>query len=207
MCFLFAAFAVLLCVGLQMPCLALRLNLDALYEPNGPVPLSMKPTVEMFHLAEITRADVSMWGCVTSLTSHAMNGGGPNEFIALTLYAVFVIAFTVFDMFALVISAFQLHLGGCGKADDTKHHVSAMAVSHVLKKLSMMDVALVGITIVVCCGNVYKKQGIALYARGGLLLLYGAELCHYLAHFLVMSAAPPPHSAQVAIKQSSAVEK
>jgi len=193
-------------VGVQMPCMALRMNMNVLYEPNGPVPLRMKDMVESFDIASKAQADVSMWACVTQLFWHATHGGGPNELVALVLYSVFVIAFTVLDMFALVIAAFQQHSKIFGEPQDSKQHLSAMAVSHVLKKLSMMDVALVGIALVVSCGSVYKKNGTALYFRWGLVVLLGAEACHYLAYFLVTRTAPQ-EIAEVVGKQADKVEQ
>merc|ERR1712039_25442 len=108
-------------------------------------------------------------------------------------------------MGVLVVAAFQQHSGILGEAQDSKPRFSAVAVSHVLKKLSMMDVALVGIALAVCCGSVYKKAGTALYFRWGLLVLSGAELCHYLAYFLVTHAAPQGTAKAVA-KQAEKLE-
>jgi len=179
--------------------------MEALYEPNGPIPLSMKDTVESLDLGEVTKADVSMWACVAELAWHAAHGGGPNEFIALVLYAVFVIVVTVLDMFVLVIAALQQRVRIWEEANDSKRYFSALAVSHVLKKLSMMDVAIVGIALVVSCGSVYKKAGTALYFRWGLFVLFCAEACHYLAYFLVCSAAPQALE-EVVAKQADQLE-
>jgi len=185
--------------------MALRVNMDAMYEPDGPIPLTMKATVESLNLAEISKADVSMWACVTDLASRVAHGGGPNDCIALGLYVVFVIAFTALDMFFLLIAAFQQHTGFWEGAADSEHHFSALGVSHALKKLSMMDVALVGIFIVLCCGSVYEKEGLTVQFRWGLFVLFCAEACHYLTYFLVCRSAPQP-SKQVAAKQAEKSE-
>merc|ERR1712039_810712 len=184
---------------------ALRVNMDAMYEPDGPIPLSMKPMVEGFHFAEISKADVSMWACVAELASRVAHGGGPNDCIALGLYVVFVVAFTALDMFVLVIAAFQRHSTIWGEAADAGHRFPALGVAHALKKLSMMDVALVGLFLVLCCGSVYKKEGLALHFRWGLFVLFCAEACHYLTYFLVTCAAPQP-SKQVTAKKAEEFE-
>merc|ERR1712113_1158660 len=131
--------------------MALRVNMDAMYEPDGPIPLTMKATVESLNLAEISKADVSMWACVTELASRVAHGGGPNDCIALGLYVVFVIAFTALDMFFLLIAALQQHTGIWEGAADSEHHFSALGVSHALKKLS-----------------VYEKEGLTVQFRWGL---------------------------------------
>merc|ERR1712039_213299 len=158
-----------------------------------------------FHLAEISKADVSIWTCITELASRVAHGGGPNDCIALGLYVVFVVALTALDMLALVIAAFQQHAGSGEEATDSEHRFSAMRASHALKKLSMMDVALVGISLVLCCGSVYEKEGLSVSFRSGLLVLFCAEACHYLAYFLVLNAAPQP-SEQAATKQAGEFE-
>jgi len=204
-CVLFAAFAVLLCTGLQMPCMALSVNMEPMNEPNGPIPLSMKDMVESFQLEEISKTDVSMWACITELASRVAHGGGPNDCIALGLYVVFVIAFTALDMFILVIAAFQQHFRTWEEATDSEHLFSALGVSHALKKLSMMDVALVGLFLILCCGSVYEKEGLSLHFRWGLFVLFCAEACHYLTYFLVSRAAPQA-SKQAAAKQAEELE-
>merc|ERR1711972_484806 len=134
------------------------------------------------------------------------HGGGPNDCIALGLYVVFVIAFTALDMFFLLIAAFQQHTRIWEEAADSERRFSALGVSHALKKLSMMDVALVGIFIVLCCGSVYEKEGLSLHFRWGWFVLFCAEACHYLTYFLVCRAAPQP-SKQVAAKQAEELEE
>jgi hypothetical protein len=189
-CSLFVAFAILLCVGLQVPCMALRLNMDALYEPNGPVSLDMKVHIDNMHLSEKTASDVSMLSCLTRLFSHATHGGSPNEIIAMVLYAVFVIVFSALDMILLVIAAIQQNTRILGAVEERgSPGFNVLRASGALKKLSMLDVALVGIFLVVICGSVYKKAGTALYFRPGFFLLLGAEACHYLAYFVVSGAA------------------
>merc|ERR1712039_1089272 len=123
-----------------------------------------------FHLAEISKADVSMWACVAELASRVAHGGGPNDCIALGLYVVFVIAFTALDMFVLVIAAFQQHTRLWEEAADSEHRFSALGVSHALKKLSMMDVALVGIFIVLLWIRV-REGGVVLAFPLGLVRL------------------------------------
>merc|ERR1719168_111966 len=108
-------------------------------------------------------------------------------------------------MFVLLIAAFQQHTRIWQEAADSEHHFSALGVSHALKKLSMMDVALVGIFIVLCCGSVYEKEGLSLHFRWGWFVLFCAEACHYLTYFLVFGAAPQA-SKQAAAKQPEELE-
>jgi len=204
-CVLFAAFAVFLCKGLQMPCMALSVNMEPLYEPNGPIPLSMKDMIESFHLEEISKTNVSMWACITGLASRVAHGGDPNDCIALGLYVVFVIGFTALDMFVLLVAAFQRHSGIWEETTDSEHGFSALGVSHALKKLSMMDVALVGLFLVLCCGSVYENEGLTLHFRWGLFVLFCGEACHYLTYFFVSQAASQA-SKQAAAKQPEEFE-
>jgi len=76
------------------------------------------------------------------------------------------------------------------------HHKLFIRASKVLKKLSFLDVAVVGVVVVVLSGAAYRKSGLVLKLDWGLLLLTAAELCHYVAYYLVVHAVPPHVVAQ-----------
>jgi len=203
--FLFVAFAASLAIGAYMPCMALRLDLDMLYEPSGPVPLSFKPFVEALGLAELVHAEVSLWECLGTLAKWGASGNA-NFFIAFVLFAVFAIGFTILDMLVLTVAAWQLRPSRrqCSDIETAGHSTDEsqgprrlLSVARVLKKLSMLDVAIVGIVVVTLCGYVYRKSGVIVSMRWGLSVLFVAELCHYAACHLVTGLAPsaPPQPA------------
>merc|ERR1712110_1240976 len=64
-----------------------------------------------------------------------------------------------------------------------------MKFSRIIKKLSMLDVAIMGVVVVVMSLISLRSKGVIVAARGGLLALFGAEICHYVAYYLVTRAA------------------
>eukprot|EP00930_Biecheleria_cincta_P007528 TRINITY_DN108757_c0_g1_i1.p1 TRINITY_DN108757_c0_g1~~TRINITY_DN108757_c0_g1_i1.p1 ORF type:complete len:446 (+),score=91.01 TRINITY_DN108757_c0_g1_i1:72-1409(+) len=170
------AFAVFVLLGLLTPCMSLRLDLDLIA-----IPPSFKPFVETLHLPDLARADVSVVGCMVQLWG-SLREGELNSGIALVMFAVFVILFSVLDMILLFLAALKLRAGEGGSGQ-------LLSAAYVLKKLSMLDVMCVGVVVVTLCMSVYGAQGVVLNMREGLVALLLAEAAHYAAYSLVNAAA------------------
>lgn len=188
------AFFVLLLVGLVTPCMDLRLDLELLFE-NKPNLKAFAPFLEAYHIQELMHSEVSIWNCMGSL-ARSIGGGEMACVIALVMYSVFVVAATVIDMLLLVLASL---LNSCGGAMSEKAH-TIFAVIQKLKKLSMLDVSVMGVIVVVASLKGLRSKGVIISFRWGLLLLFGAEMCHYAAfHFVsrtikvvtVVKKAPP----------------
>jgi len=188
---LVSAFIACLTVGLHFPCMSLRLDIQLLID-NGLIKEDMVPfLVDTLHLPELAKADVTIPRCIQMLAEHQKDAFDANAILALITLAVFVVGFTVLDMIALVVAAYQCLSGSTRTVEDAPR-CSAMTVSRKLKKLGMLDVTILGIIIVVASGTVYKKQGLILAFRPGLLGLIGAEVAHYATYFLVDRLACNP---------------
>jgi len=186
---LFVLFFVNFVLGVITPCMALRLNMDLLYTPTGPIDIMLKPFVDELNLPAIANSNVSLWSCMVELWQWTLLGYA-NGFLAFVLYAVFVIGFTILDMIALLIIAVRCtyHFAQPKVYEAPRKLV---AFSSLLKKMSMLDVAVVGVTLVVACGQVYKSQGCNLSYLWGLLALFLAEVCHYAMYHAVHRMVPP----------------
>mmetsp|Transcript_101172 Transcript_101172/g.326555 ORF Transcript_101172/g.326555 Transcript_101172/m.326555 type:complete len:449 (-) Transcript_101172:37-1383(-) len=174
------AFGVLLGVGLQAPCMALRLDLDVLA-----LPTLVEILVEPLNLPGLAHADVSLWQCMTAL-EHWSGHGEVTSIVAMLMFGIFVILFTIIDMGLLTAVAWLRYVdsGLAGQKAD-----SLLAAAHVLKKLSMLDVSIVGIMLVALSMGVYRSDGVILSLRWGLYALLGAELLHYGTYHLVSRSA------------------
>jgi len=186
---LFVVFSLNFVLGVITPCMALRLNMDLLYTPTGPIDIGLKPFVDALNLPAIANSNVSLWNCMIELANWTLHGHA-NGFLAFALYAVFVMGFTIADMVLLLVIAVRCH---AHIMSPKTHQVprKMMAMSKLLKKMSMLDVAVVGVTLVVACGQVYKSQGCNLSYRWGLLALFLAEVCHYVMYHSVHRMVPP----------------
>lgn len=175
-CALALVFAALMIIGMLLPCMVLSLDVQVLYD-NGTIPANARGFVETLHLDALAHADVSIWLCIAKLVDW-MGDGDINCLLAFVMLAVFVVGLTVLDMLILLFGAFHLQ----------SHGTEAMAAAHVLRKLSMLDVCIVGVLVVVQSGSIYKGEGVILGIRKGLFALVGAELCHYAAYYLIKAA-------------------
>lgn len=149
--------------------------------------------IDTLHLPDLAKAEVTIPRCIGMLAQTQSDAFDANAILAIVMLAVFVVGFTVFDMIALIVAAFQsLRLDGTRTVEDaTAVRHKALAASSTLKKLSMLDVTILGIVIVVASGTVYKQQGLILSFRPGLLGMLGAEICHYATYFFVHNLPTP----------------
>merc|ERR1719343_315653 len=186
------AFVVLLVYGLTKPCMALRLVMDRLFE-SGQLSMSMKPIIEMLHVQEKAASDVSLldcmgnlWGWIITTDEDGLRSYEVNALVGWVMLAVFVLAFTILDILALLFLAVsvwqQAHKGG-------QRPWLASELVHIFRKLSMLDVAVMGVVIIVTAGQIYAELGVVLTMREGLLYLFLAELTHYGLYYVVTSTA------------------
>merc|ERR1719215_1542211 len=152
--------------------------MDLLYEVK-PNLVKIKSVIDTLGLPELLHEEVSLWKSLLSLST-AVSGGDVNSSIALAMLGGFALCLPVVDMFLLLFAACCSYWGHTGSTLD-----ASMAASRVLRKLSMLDVATVGIALVVLALQNFRKKGVILSMQWGLLALLGAELCHYAMAFLV----------------------
>jgi len=193
------AFAVLLLVGIFTPCMGLHVDTKLLVEPKGPVPKSMawmlEDAIDKLKLRPWLHAEVSMWQCITALAQWLFTGEAAC-ILAFVLLAVFVVALSVLDMFVLAAATLTL---------ETPNSSSAMAVSRVLKHVSMLDVFCMGVYVVCLAGQAYRAQGFVLSLRSGIYPLIGAECLHYITFYLVSGATRAEEDLDAASEARSAI--
>lgn len=159
------------------------------------------------HIVELLHADVSLTRCLTSLLSWTLEGEVV-YFVAFTMFGGFAIALTVMDMVVLTGAAFQLRI------DDSTARIRAdraVALARKLKELSMLDVAVMGVVVVVVVLVEMRKKGLVISMDWGLLALLLAELCHYVTFYVVTGAAAASSASELAqdsqsVKQDGNVE-
>merc|ERR1712190_721401 len=100
------------------------------------------------------------------------------------MFGGFALLVPLADMLLLLLAACGLHSGRAGSSFLD----GVMAVSRVLRKLSMLDVAIVGIAVVVLALRSFREKGVILSMQPGLLVLLGAVICHFLMACLVVRA-------------------
>merc|ERR1712217_431519 len=106
---------------------------------------ALAPILDSFHIQDLMHSEVSVWECVRSLAAWSANGE-LTAAIALVMYGVFVIGLTVASMAALVVTSIRLSLPG-GSTEAVIQPL--MSMSRKLKKLSMLDVSIMGVVVVV----------------------------------------------------------
>jgi len=205
---LFCAFVPLLILGLSIPSMSLRVEPEGFFEPRGPLSPMLRPVVMSLGIEELARAKVSIWQCLGELAVWTRDGEA-NGFIGFVLFAVFAIAATAVDMLLLLAAAVTRWRkaahpaappsdGACPAGDAEP--LRLVRIARVLKKLSFLDVTVVGIVVVVVGGQAYRVHGLILSMEAGLLPLLGAEVCHYLAYYLVADSRPSDPDAARAMR-------
>lgn len=181
-------FVPLFAVGLYMPCMAFRIELKQLFPPYGPLPESAKPALAVLDLKDLLDSNTSVLSSVWALVLR-LPALEANTFIALALLAFCVVGATLFDMVLLVLAAVRLSQGkSYTKLDDANSSFSSISIARVLKKLSMLDVAMVGVYLVTVCMSMYKKYGIEVSVQNGTWILVAAEVVHSITYYIVDTA-------------------
>lgn len=193
-----ASFAVILVIGVQMPVIAFRINERPLFQPHGPLPLSAKPAVDALNIPQMLDKDVNLVECIVKLAKWWASTGEATCAIACIMWAVFALGITSVNVLLVVLSSWRVFFGyrksshvGAGAKDNAAFLGSCpfMAVSKVLKKLAMLDVAIAGCFLITYCMAIYTKIGVFVETRRGLLVLLAAELVHNLVYWLQSSIA------------------
>lgn len=218
-CLLAACFSVLFAVGLFMPCMALRIDERQLYPPVGSVPYSAKPIVESLAIPELLKSDVSIVSCTLSLIAE-IGSGEANSIFALIMFGCCVIVLTFADVVLLVFAARRLRSQPLSPLSNGSVPASSssltpgpcpyMAWARVCRKLAMLDVSIMGVYVITLCLAIYKKQGLIVSTRNGLLVLIAAEIVHTITYWIVSAAVDdvnPAEPRQLGYKVADAADE
>eukprot|EP00927_Polykrikos_kofoidii_P077183 TRINITY_DN74153_c0_g1_i1.p1 TRINITY_DN74153_c0_g1~~TRINITY_DN74153_c0_g1_i1.p1 ORF type:complete len:413 (+),score=81.31 TRINITY_DN74153_c0_g1_i1:129-1241(+) len=188
-------FAVLLGFGISQPCMGLRLRVDSLIAPNGPVPETFRSTLEELHLEKKVGARVSLTQCMQALYAWAAEGESASA-VGFVLLGVFVIILTVLDVAALLWAALKIGTTmrqegmTADQLEKARGHLRRLLeYSRLLKHVSMLDVFCMGVVVVCLAGSAYRNMGIDVEVLPGIGLLVAAEACHVALYWKVHSAA------------------
>merc|ERR1712039_1075613 len=145
---------------------------------------ALAPILDSFHIQDLMHSEVSVWECVWSLTAWSAKGE-LTAVIALVMYGVFVIGLTVVSIIMLVVTSIRLSL----PSGSTEAVIQPMmSANRKLKKLSMLDVSIMGVVVVVMSLRNLRAKGVIISMRYGLVVMLAAEVCHYLAFHVVSKA-------------------
>jgi len=181
---LVSACFVFLSLGVMNPSMNLRMDLELLYEQK-PNLKPLAPILDSFHVQELMYSEVSIWRCACALARWSMQGE-VTAIIAFVMYVVFVVAMTACNMCVLLVAAIRMAApGGCLQ----ERIRPVVMLSRSVKKLSMLDVSVMGVVVVVMSLRNLRTKGVIISIQYGLYFLFAAELCHYVAFWLVTSAA------------------
>merc|ERR1712003_495742 len=100
-------------------------------------------------------SEVSIWNCMQSLAG-SVGQGEMACVIALVMYLVFVVAATVIDMCLLVLASLLQCFGGSMSVKTG----AILAITHKFKKLSMLDVSVMGVIVVVASLRGMRSKGV-----------------------------------------------
>eukprot|EP00933_Yihiella_yeosuensis_P074274 TRINITY_DN83132_c0_g1_i1.p1 TRINITY_DN83132_c0_g1~~TRINITY_DN83132_c0_g1_i1.p1 ORF type:complete len:561 (+),score=77.94 TRINITY_DN83132_c0_g1_i1:97-1779(+) len=176
---LFIAFAVLMIVGITMPAMKMRIDVDTLFE-NGTIPEAARGFVESLHLQELANADVSIWRCSLALVDW-MHDGEATSIFAFVMLSIGCIVVPILDMIVLLAAGLTAQFA----KDSLRILKCCQELTSVLRKLAMLDVFLAGVVLVVISGKIYSEQGLVLAMAEGMKVLLGAEICHFLTQLFV----------------------
>jgi len=98
---------ILVCLGMNQPCLALAVREDLLVEPRGPLPQAAMPVIEALDIPARMKAHVSLLGCACSLWKASADGEF-NSFVAFILLVFFAFLLTALDLVALIVAAVSI---------------------------------------------------------------------------------------------------
>lgn len=166
------AFMVLMLTGLSITCMELKLDMGLLYAQR-PELAGAKSFIDTLNLPDLMHQQVSGWKCIYGLLTWSFNGD-INSALALVMYGGFAVALPILDVGTLFLAT---------RGDGTR----LLEVSTKLKKLSMLDVSIMGVLIVVLSLRGMRKKGIVISLGPGTVVLLAAEICHYAISHIVRS--------------------
>mmetsp|Transcript_115499 Transcript_115499/g.322894 ORF Transcript_115499/g.322894 Transcript_115499/m.322894 type:complete len:178 (+) Transcript_115499:2-535(+) len=161
------------------------MDMRLLYEVR-PDLQTMAPVFEGAHLGDLLRKSVGVWECAVSLASWVLDGE-VNALIAFVLYAGFAMLLPVVDM-ALILTATLADLRPDAASSAKRWSSPALALSRKLRKVSMLDVSVMGSFVVVVSLASMREKGVIVDVRSGALALLVAEACRYAASGIAQRA-------------------
>mmetsp|Transcript_39488 Transcript_39488/g.73618 ORF Transcript_39488/g.73618 Transcript_39488/m.73618 type:complete len:523 (-) Transcript_39488:157-1725(-) len=190
-------FAPLFAAGLRTACMSFHIETKQLFPPYGPLPASAKPFVGVLDLQDLLRSETSIISCVSDYLRR-LDHYEANTILSLALILICVVGSTLLDMFCLVLASLYLardngYISVRPNSLDANRGIDPgscrwIQIARVARKLSMLDVAMVGVYLVTVCMSMYAKYGVVVSLERGMLILLGAEAVHALTYHLVESA-------------------
>lgn len=141
--------------------------------------LKGKSFLDSLNLPDLMHAHVSAWRCIQGHLEWTLRGD-LNSALAFVIYAGFAVALPTLDVVALA-SAAVIREGNL--------KARLLKVSLVLKKISMLDVSIMGIIVVVVSLRGMREKGVVIDLGPGSFVLIAAEVCHY-AMFRIVHGLP-----------------
>lgn len=182
-------FLVSFAFGLVVPCMTLHVDMALWYE-HHPLLKEFALIIDAQNLPALLRSEVSVWACLVGLAEWAAEGDG-NSAIALAMYALFAVLLPLLDVAALLLAS----LTG-------RWRQAALRASHVFRKLSMLDVSIMGVVIVVLALSSLRTTGAIVSIGPGIWPLIAAELSHYaLILWVEDESTESPHSGDGVLPQ------
>eukprot|EP00438_Fugacium_kawagutii_P031166 Skav211900 [mRNA] locus=scaffold2021:89839:90788:- [translate_table: standard] len=179
--------------GLYSPCMSFHIETKQLFPPYGPLPESAKPAIDILDLKDLLRSETSIASCIQDYLARLPEWEA-NTFISLALMVVCVVGTTLMDMIFLSLAALELAFGNLknplsnlAKVNSVLGH-SWIDMARVLRKLSMLDVAMVGVYLVTVCMGMYAKYGVVVSLEHGMIILLASEIVHSITYYIVESA-------------------
>ena len=173
-------------VGLQAPCMSFHIETKQLFPPYGPLPESAKPAIDILDLKNLLKSETSIVSCIQDYVGR-LSEWEANTFVSLALLLVCVVGSTMVDMLFLLLAAVELAFDHAEESCKPLGH-RWIDMARVLRKLSMMDVAMVGVYLVTVCMSMYAKYGVVVSLEHGMIILLAAEIVHAAAYHVVESA-------------------
>lgn len=137
--------------GVYTPCMSFHIETKQLFPPYGPLPESAKPAIDILDLKDLLRSETSIASCIRDYLAR-LSEWEANTFISLALLVFCVVGSTLLDMLFLMLAALELAgFGSCFKILKVTFGLTWIDMARVLRKLSMLDVAMVGVYLVTVC--------------------------------------------------------
>ena len=167
--------------------MSFHIETKQLFPPYGPLPASAKPAIDILDLKDLLRSETSIISCIQDYTARLPEWEA-NTFISLALLVFCVVGFTLVDMIFLMLAAIELAFGNPFSTFNAAVGHSWIDMARVLRKLSMLDVAMVGVYLVTVCMSMYAKYGVVVSLEHGMIILLASEIVHTITYHIVESA-------------------
>lgn len=181
--------------GLYSPCMSFHIETKQLFPPYGPLPEAAKPAIDILDLKDLLKSETSIASCIQDYIARLPEWEA-NTFISLALMVFCVVGFTLVDMIFLMFAAIELAFGSAFQNPLATLNAnlrgylghSWIDMARILRKLSMLDVAMVGVYLVTVCMSMYAKYGVVVSLEHGMMILLASEIVHSITYYIVESA-------------------